>query len=119
MGAGNSAGQAVVYLASQVAKVWLIVRGPGLDASMSRYLVDRIAALPNVEVVVPRPRSPALEGKDGILEAIRWRHRRSGEETRRQIRHLFLFIGADPTPRGCRAAASRSTTRASCAPART
>src|SRR5512143_2174045 len=40
VGAGNSAGQAVVYLASQVAKVWLLVRGSSLDASMSRYLVD-------------------------------------------------------------------------------
>ena len=45
VGAGNSAGQAVVYLASQVAKVWLLVRGPDLEASMSRYLVDRIAGL--------------------------------------------------------------------------
>ncbi len=44
MGAGNSAGQAAVYLSSQVAKVWLIVRGPSLEASMSRYLVERIAA---------------------------------------------------------------------------
>src|SRR5208337_4347003 len=42
VGAGNSAGQAVVYLASQVAKVWLLARGPSLGASMSRYLVDRI-----------------------------------------------------------------------------
>src|ERR1700733_2583663 len=50
VGAGNSAGQAAVYLSSQVAKVSLIVRGPGLDASMSRYLVDRIAATPNIEV---------------------------------------------------------------------
>ena len=51
MGAGNSAGQAVVYLASQVAKVWLLVRGPDLGSSMSRYLVDRIAGLANVELV--------------------------------------------------------------------
>ena len=45
VGAGNSAGQAVVYLASQVAKVWLIVRGADLNANMSSYLVDRIAGL--------------------------------------------------------------------------
>jgi thioredoxin reductase len=44
VGAGNSAGQAVVYLATQVAKVWLLARGRSLEASMSRYLVDRIAA---------------------------------------------------------------------------
>jgi thioredoxin reductase (NADPH) len=95
VGAGNSAGQAVVYLSSQVAKVWLIVRGTSLDASMSRYLVERIAARPNVEVLTETTVS-ALEGQDGVLEAIRCRSRRSGEEVRRVIRHLFLFIGADP-----------------------
>jgi thioredoxin reductase (NADPH) len=95
VGAGNSAGQAAVYLASQVRKVWLLARGPSLGASMSRYLVDRIAALPNVEVLV-RTEVSALEGKDGVLEAIRWRRQPSGEETRRPIRHLFLFIGANP-----------------------
>ncbi len=95
VGAGNSAGQAVVYLASQVAKVWLLVRGPSLEASMSRYLVDRIAALPNVEVLV-QTEVCALEGQGGILEAIRWRPVPSGPETRRPVRHLFLFIGADP-----------------------
>jgi thioredoxin reductase len=42
VGAGNSAGQAAVYLASQVSKVWMLVRGADLAASMSRYLVDRI-----------------------------------------------------------------------------
>jgi thioredoxin reductase (NADPH) len=95
VGAGNSAGQAVVYLSSQVAKVWLIVRGPSLAASMSRYLVERIAARPNVEVLTETTVS-ALEGQDGVLEAISCRSRRSGEEVRRVIRHLFLFIGADP-----------------------
>jgi len=95
VGAGNSAGQAVVYLADRVAKVWLLVRGPSLEASMSRYLADRIAALPNVEVLV-QTEVFALEGQGSILEAIRWRHLPSGQETRRLIRHLFLFIGADP-----------------------
>ena len=94
VGAGNSAGQAVVYLASRVAKVWMLVRGPSLEASMSRYLVDRISSLQNVEIVT-QAQVCALEGHDGILSAIRWR-RPSGEETRRPIRHLFLFIGADP-----------------------
>ena len=95
VGAGNSAGQAVVYLASQVQRLWLLVRGPSLEASMSRYLVDRIAALPNVEVLV-RTEVIALEGQDGVLEAVRWRDRASGIETRGKVRHLFLFIGADP-----------------------
>src|SRR5712691_10700666 len=95
VGGGNSAGQAAVYLASQAAKVWLIVRGGDLAASMSRYLVDRIAGLPNVEVVT-RAQVTGLEGRDGMLEAIRWRQGASREEVRRPIRHLFLFIGADP-----------------------
>jgi thioredoxin reductase (NADPH) len=95
VGAGNSAGQAVVYLASQVPKVWLLVRGASLEASMSRYLVDRIAALRNVEVCLQTD-VYALEGAAGALEAVRWRHLPSGAETRRPVRHLFLFIGADP-----------------------
>ena len=95
VGAGNSAGQAAVYLASHAAKVWMLVRGPSLAASMSRYLVDRIAGLPNVEVVL-RSEISALVGRDGVMECIRWRHLPTGEETRRPIRHLFLFIGANP-----------------------
>jgi thioredoxin reductase (NADPH) len=94
VGGGNSAGQAVVYLAAQAKKVWLLVRGPGLEATMSRYLIDRIRGLPNVELL-PHTEVVGLEGQDGALQAVRWR-RRSGEEGRREIRNLFLFIGADP-----------------------
>jgi thioredoxin reductase (NADPH) len=95
VGAGNSAGQAVVYLAGKAAKVWVLARGPDLASSMSSYLVERIAWLANVEVV-PRVEVSGLEGSDGMLEAVRWRHRASGEQARRPIRHLFLFIGAAP-----------------------
>ena len=95
VGAGNSAGQAAVYLATHAAKVWLIVRGGDLAASMSRYLVDRIAGLANIEVVTGAEVS-GLEGREGMLEAIRWRRRGATEEVRRPIRHLFLFIGAAP-----------------------
>jgi len=95
VGGGNSAGQAVVYLASRVAKVWVLVRGRDLASSMSRYLVDRIAGLSNVEVLT-QVQVSGLEGSDGMLQAIRWRRGASGEEVRRPIRHLFLFIGADP-----------------------
>ena len=95
VGAGNSAGQAVVYLAGQVSKLWLLVRGSGLEATMSRYLIDRICGLGNVELVTGVEVN-ALEGADGVLEAIRWRRRATGEEVRRPVRHLFSFIGADP-----------------------
>jgi thioredoxin reductase (NADPH) len=95
VGGGNSAGQAAVYLAGQAAKIWLLVRGPDLNASMSRYLVERIAALPNVEVV-RQAQVSGLEGGAGTLDAIRWRQRTSDKEVQRPIRHLFLFIGAEP-----------------------
>jgi thioredoxin reductase (NADPH) len=95
VGAGNSAGQAIVYLATQAKKVCVIVRGKSLEASMSRYLVDRICGLPNVEVQL-QAEVTALEGEGGALHAVRWRALPSGEETRRPIQHLFLFIGADP-----------------------
>ena len=52
IGGGNSAGQAVVFLAPQVKRLHLVVRGKGLEANMSRYLIDRIAALSNVELHV-------------------------------------------------------------------
>jgi thioredoxin reductase (NADPH) len=94
VGAGNSAGQAVVYLASQVRKVWLLVRGSSLAARMSRYLVDRISGLSNVEVLTQTGIS-GLEGSGGVLEAVRWRGP-SGQDSGRPVRHLFLFIGADP-----------------------
>jgi len=95
VGAGNSAGQAAVYLASHVSKVWMLVRGPSLADSMSRYLVDRISSLPNIEVLTGATIT-GLEGRDGILEGIRWRHLGSEEEVSQSLRHIFLFIGADP-----------------------
>lgn len=95
VGAGNSAGQAAVYLASQAAKVWMLVRRPSLAETMSRYLVDRIESLPNVEVVTGAQVS-GLEGRNGVMEAVRWRVDGAGQDVQRPIRHLFLFIGAEP-----------------------
>jgi thioredoxin reductase (NADPH) len=95
VGAGNSAGQAAVYLASHATKVWMIVRGKSLDATMSRYLCDRIAAQPNIEVLT-ETEVVALTGQDGMLEKVSWRGRRTGAQTTRDIRHLFLLIGAEP-----------------------
>ena len=95
VGAGNSAGQAAVYLASQVSKVWLLVRGRDLASGMSRYLVDRIAGLPNVEVST-QTTVIGVEGRDAMLEAIRLRRGSSGDDVRLPIQHLFLFIGAEP-----------------------
>src|SRR5712691_11225750 len=96
VGGGNSAGQAAVFLARHVAKVWMLVRGAGLAASMSRYLIDRIAAIPNIELRT-RTEIVALEGsRESGVESLRWRHRDSGAEETRAIRNVFLFLGADP-----------------------
>ena len=96
MGAGNSAGQATVYLASRAAKVRLIARGRDLSANMSRYLVDRIRGLSNVEVLT-ETEIIRLDSKNGKLRSVTWRHRPSGKEKQQPTRHLFLFIGADPS----------------------
>ena len=93
VGGGNSAGQAVVYLATVATKVWLLLRGKDLGAKMSSYLVERITGLDNVEVV-PHANISALEGEGGSLTAVRWTDGVS--EVRRPVRHVFLFIGAEP-----------------------
>ncbi len=95
VGGGNSAGQGAVFLARSAAKVWMLVRGKGLKATMSSYLIDRIAAQPNIELL-PESEITELVGKDGTLESVVWKNRSSGEETRRPVRHVFLFIGAEP-----------------------
>ena len=94
VGGGNSAGQAVVFLAGRAREVTLIARRP-LRETMSQYLVDRIEALPNVDVVIGCEVS-GLEGQGGQLEAISCTNRRSGAVTRRPVRFLFSFIGAEP-----------------------
>jgi thioredoxin reductase (NADPH) len=95
VGGGNSAGQAAVYLAGFASKVWLIVRRDGLEDTMSRYLIDRIAGLPNVELV-PRTEIVALRGAEPGLVGARWRDLTTGEETECAVRHIFLFAGAEP-----------------------
>ena len=51
VGGGNSAGQAAVFLRDYAAKIWLLVRGPSLSESMSRYLIDQLDRIPNVRVM--------------------------------------------------------------------
>jgi thioredoxin reductase (NADPH) len=95
VGGGNSAGQAAVYLASKAARVWMLVRGPGLEATMSKYLIDRIKAQPNITLLA-QTEVQTLEAQGGALHAIAWRCKTTGEVTHKPMRHLFLFIGADP-----------------------
>jgi thioredoxin reductase (NADPH) len=95
VGGGNSAGQAAVFLAGHAAKVRMMVRGEGLAATMSRYLIDRIAADPRIELMT-HTEVVMLEGDDAGLRRIGWRDRRSGETGEGAIANLFLFVGADP-----------------------
>lgn len=94
VGGGNSAGQAAVYLAAHAAKVRMVVRAPDLAASMSRYLIDRIEATPNIELMTG-VEVTGLQG-DGRLEAISWTRRADGARETAPIRNLFLFVGAEP-----------------------
>jgi thioredoxin reductase (NADPH) len=96
VGGGNSAGQAAVFLAGHARRVNMVIRGGGLGASMSRYLIERIEATPNIELVF-NTEVTGLEGTELAIERVRWRSRLNGEEsTIGGIRNLFLFVGADP-----------------------
>ena len=94
VGGGNSAGQATVFLAGRAKRVTLIARRP-LSETMSQYLIERIEAQPNIDIVVGCEIA-ALEGSGSDLQSVTWRDRKAGTETRRPIRYLFSFIGAEP-----------------------
>jgi thioredoxin reductase (NADPH) len=94
VGAGNSAGQAAVFLARHARPVRLLVRGADLAAGMSRYLVDQVEAAPIIEL---RSRTEVRElHGNGSLEAITVEATATGEMERFDARALFVFIGADP-----------------------
>jgi len=95
VGGGNSAGQAVVFLAGHAARVHLLIRGPDLKKNMSNYLVERIGSLANVTLHVDTE-IIAFDSDDEGLSGVRWRNRRSGLEETKAIRRVFLFVGADP-----------------------
>src|SRR3954471_13535440 len=96
VGGGNSAGQAAVFLSGHARKVTMIIRGGGLGASMSRYLIERIEATPNIELIF-NAEVIGLEGnEDASLERVRWRRRLSPEAFTLAVSNLFLFVGADP-----------------------
>ena len=96
VGGGNSAGQAAVFLSGHVRKVCMLIRGGGLGASMSRYLIERIEATPNVELMFNTEVVGLEGGEDGSLERVRWRSRLGPDAYTMDIRNLFLFVGADP-----------------------
>jgi thioredoxin reductase (NADPH) len=96
VGGGNSAGQAAVFLGRYARRVHLVVRSSDLDVSMSRYLIDRIAATPNIELRVHTAVMGLSGTADGRLESVRMTCRKSGDTWKIDAQHMFLFIGADP-----------------------
>jgi len=94
VGGGNSAGQATVFLAGRARRVTMIARRP-LEQTMSQYLVERIQAQPNIDVVVGCEITE-LEGASGVLDGVSWRDKATGVVSERRVRYLFSFIGAEP-----------------------
>ncbi|HSM50362.1 MAG TPA: FAD-dependent oxidoreductase, partial [Thermoanaerobaculia bacterium] len=94
VGGANSAGQGAVFLARTARRVTMLVRSSGLETSMSHYLRDRIASIPNIEVV-PHVEVAEARGADH-LEEIVLRDRERGEERAMACDALFLFVGAAP-----------------------
>ncbi len=95
IGGGNSAGQAIVFLANFARDIRVLIRGKDLTASMSKYLIDRIGSLPNVTLCTGCTLR-SIEGDEAGLTHVHVRHEDSDEDEMIASRHLFLFIGADP-----------------------
>jgi len=102
VGGGNSAGQAAVFLSQSARKVHMLVRSGGLAESMSRYLIQRIAENPSIDLHY-KTEIVSLEG-DQRLERVAWIDRATGETSMHEIRHVFVMTGASPRTewlRGC------------------
>ncbi len=97
VGGGNSAGQAAVFLSGHARKVYMVIRGGGLGASMSRYLIERIEATDNIELMFNAEVVGLESDDDAALTCVRWRSRLAPDDVQNlDIRNLFLFVGADP-----------------------
>jgi thioredoxin reductase (NADPH) len=94
VGGGNSAGQAAVFLAETVQKVYMLVRGKALSDTMSRYLIQRIVENPGIELHL-ETEIVGLAG-ESHLESVTWRDRATGEDSTHNIRHVFVMAGASP-----------------------
>jgi thioredoxin reductase (NADPH) len=94
VGGGNSAGQAIVFLASHIRRVWVVVRGGDLRKSMSSYLIERIEALDNAEVLY-HTEIRRMFG-EGVLEGVEIENTGTGERRTIPTPAVFSFIGAVP-----------------------
>jgi thioredoxin reductase (NADPH) len=102
VGGGNSAGQAAVFLSGYASHVHLLVRGSGLAASMSDYLIERINSSPKI-TLHPHTEISELAGEKH-LQQVRWKNNQTSEEATHSICHIFLMIGAVPNTdwlKGC------------------
>jgi thioredoxin reductase (NADPH) len=102
VGGANSAGQAAVFLSGLARRVYMLIRGTGLSATMSRYLIRRIEESGSIEVRTCTE-IVSLQGDDH-LSTVCWRHKDTGEEETHRIRHVFMMTGAVPNTawvRGC------------------
>ena len=102
VGGGNSAGQAAVFLTRVVSHVHMLVRGEGLAATMSDYLVQRITCSHSITL----HSCTVVTGLDGdeALQEVTWTNRKTGETATRGIGNMFVMIGAEPNTdwlRGC------------------
>ena len=93
VGGGNSAGQAAMYLATYARRVFILIRGESLAASMSAYLIEQIGQTDNIELL-PFTEVTEVCGQDHLEEVVLSRR---GEVERRPARALFVFIGARPS----------------------
>ncbi|TGE20781.1 response regulator [Hymenobacter aquaticus] len=93
VGGGNSAGQAAMYLASYARRVFILIRGESLAASMSAYLIEQISQTPNIEIL-PFTQVREVRGQDHLEEVVL---ESKGQVEARPARALFVFIGAKPS----------------------
>jgi thioredoxin reductase (NADPH) len=108
VGGGNSAGQAAVFLSQTARKVHMLVRSGGLAESMSRYLIQRIAENPGIDVHY-RAEIVGLDGNHQ-LQRVTWTDKATGESSTHDIRHVFIMTGASPRTewlKGCLAMDSK------------
>ena len=94
VGGGNSAGQAAVFLSRNVGHVHMLVRAPGLAATMSDYLVQRIEKSSHITLHTCTDIT-ALEG-DAFLRHVTWTNRATGESQTVPVANVFVMIGAEP-----------------------
>ncbi|HKD80621.1 MAG TPA: FAD-dependent oxidoreductase, partial [Candidatus Angelobacter sp.] len=94
VGGGNSAGQAAVFLAQSTKHVHMLVRGPGLTDTMSKYLIRRIEQTPNISLLI-HTEVVSLKGVDH-LEGVTWQNTKSGKTEDKNIAHVFVMTGANP-----------------------